>query len=151
METRKPTFKRNQWTVNESLSIFGSSFQHRAVFNTLGVVLLLLGIGSASLVYWAGHVRSERQSPRLGTSKVEGDWEDGTLPPEDSKRDSRDLELYYGKVGALVVRWWLRWEALEPSERLAIIIATVSTLAAFACFLLANRLPFEAPASILET
>jgi len=66
-----------------------------------------------------------------------GDWQDSTLSVEDSKIASRDIEMYYGKIGFLVIRlsdWWKR------PESKAIILATTSTLIAAGCFFAARRL-----------
>ena len=105
--------------------------------NSLGAVTLLLGLAAAGFIYWSGHARSARQSSNQATSSLEGGWHDTTLSREDSKRANRDIEMYYGKLGMLVVRLQ-DWFA-EPSS-LALIIATMSTLTALGCFLAANRL-----------
>ena len=109
--------------------------KRRTAFNTLGILVFVLGTGSAGLIYWNVHHRSAQQSNLQGTSAVDGSWQDGTLAVQDSKKSSRDLELYYGKAGMLAVR--LR-DWFEQPESLAIILATISTLAALAGFLLAD-------------
>jgi hypothetical protein len=105
------------------------------VFNALGVLVFVLGTGSAGLVYWHAPQSSASPPNGQGTSTVESGWQDGTLSPQDSKKSSRDLELYYGKAGMLTIR--LR-DWLGQPETLAIIIAAVSTLAAVGCFLVAD-------------
>ena len=104
--------------------------KHRTAFNTLGILIFLLGTGSAGLIHW-----NARQSKVQKTSAVQGTWQDGTLATQDSKKSSRDVEMYYGKAGMVAVR--LR-DWFEQPESLAIILATISTLAALACFLLAD-------------
>ena len=116
--------------VNDNAAIPGSSSRHRKLFNTLGVLIFVLGTGTAGLIYWNAH-----QSRARGSSAVDGSWQDGTLAPLDSKSSSRDIELYNGKVGVLAVR--LR-DWFEQPGSLAIILATSSTLAALACFLFAD-------------
>ena len=121
--------------MNNPAAIPSSSRKRRTAFNALGVLVLVLGTGSAGLIYW--HAQQSSATPPNGQaiSTVEGGWQDGTLAPQDSKKSSRDLELYYGKAGMLTIR--LR-DWLEQPETLAIIIATVSTLVAAGCFLVAD-------------
>jgi hypothetical protein len=121
--------------VKDQAGIPRSSSRRRTTFNTLGVLVFLLGTGSAGLIHWNVHHRSAQPSNVQGASAVDGSWQDGTLATQDSKKSSHDLELYYGKAGLLAVR--LR-DWFEQPESLAIILATISTLAALACFLLAD-------------
>jgi len=109
--------------------------KRRTAFNTLGILVFVLGTGSAALIHWNVHHRSAQPANVQGTSAVDGSWQDGTLATQDSKKSSRDVEMYYGRAGmlALQLRDWF-----EQPESLAIILATVSTLAALACFLLAD-------------
>ena len=105
---------------------------HRARLISLGIVILLLGLATAGLIHW----RAQHHSAQP-TSPPPGEWQDTSLSREDSKKSARDIEMYYGKIGLLVVR--LQDWFSEP-ESWVLIIATVSTLAAAACFLAANRL-----------
>jgi flagellar basal body-associated protein FliL len=114
-----------------------SSSKHRATLNTLGVVILILGLGVAGIIYWTGHTRSTRQSNNQATSSLDGSWHDTTLSREDSKRANRDIEMYYGRVGMLSVR--LQDWFTEPASQ-ALTIAIVATLTALALFLTAHRL-----------
>jgi hypothetical protein len=98
--------------------------------NTVGVIVLLVGIGSTIFVYRLGQNRS-------ATSTTNSDWQDSSLSVTDSKTSTRDIELYGGKVEVLMVKWL---ERLRRPESLAIIIATVSALIALGCFLVARRL-----------
>ena len=70
---------------------------------------------------------------------MEYENQDFTLSLEDSKKASRDMELYYGKFGLVVAKWsdWL--EELERPGPLAIMIAVLSTLVASGCFAAAHR------------
>ncbi len=116
-----------------------SSLKNRAeLLKTLGVVVLVLGVVSASIVYWSGQKRSASQSKNQETSVVDGGWKDSTLSSEDLKGSSRTIEMNYGKVAVLMVSWLHCWEQLEPHESLAIVIATISTLTAITCFILAE-------------
>lgn len=107
-----------------------SASRQAATLSTVGVIVLLIGFGSAALVYRLGQ-------SRLATSTTNSDWKDSTLSLTDSKTSTRDIELYGGKLEVLMVRW-LEW--LRCPESLAIIIATISALIALSCFLVARRL-----------
>ena len=115
--------------------------QRRAeLLKTIGVVILVLGIGSASVVYWNGQNSSASQSNHRETLNSQGGWSDSTLAPEDMKGSSRTIEMNFGKVPVLILNWLHRWKQLKPSESLAITIGMISILTALGCFLIANRL-----------
>ena len=119
----------------------GSSPKPGAALNRLGVVVLLLGLTSACLVFWIGQRRIAGQSKSGATTTAEGGWQDSTLSIKDSKKASHDVELYYGKLGFLVVKlsdWW------ERPESKAVILAAASTLIAAGCFFAARRLSPDA-------
>jgi hypothetical protein len=103
----------------------------------LGVVMLLTGVVSAGIAVWMEHDLSTKRSE---SSNADGGWKDDTLSPEDSKISSRQSEMLYGKVGALLAYCWRRCAELDSPEGFAIIFATISTLAALGCFVVANRL-----------
>ena len=107
------------------------TFRHAATLNTVGVIVLLVAIGSAVLVYRLGRNRP-------ATSTMNSDWRDSSLSPSDSKVATRDIELYGGKVEVLMVKW-LGW--LQRPEFPVIIIAALSALIALCCFLAARLLP----------
>ena len=117
--------------------------QNRAeLLKTLGVLVLVLGVVSSSIVYWSGQRRSASQLKNQETS-VAGGWKDSTLSSEDLKGSSRSIEMNYGKVAVLLVNWLHWWEQLKPHESLAIIIATISILTALSCFIVAKGWRFE--------
>lgn len=124
--------------VNDNDAIPGPWARRRVTLNRLGVVVLLLGMGGAILIDWSGQVRSRRQSGRQGSSAAAGAWQDSTLPAEDTKRFSRDIEMNYGELGVLIAKGQLWWANLPPADRWAILIATISSLAAIGCFLTAR-------------
>ena len=99
------------------------TFRHIVVFDIVGVIVLLIGIGSASLAY-------RRTQPVPADANTV--WQDSTLSLMDSKTSTRNIELYGGKVEVLMVKWqeWLR----RP-ESLTVLIITISTLIAAGCFL----------------
>ena len=118
-----------------------TSVQRRAeLLKTIGVVILVLGIGSASVVYWNGQNSSASQSNHRKTLNSQSGWSDSTLAPEDMKGSSRTIEMNFGKVAVLILNWLHRWKQLKPHESLAITIGMISILTALGCFLIANRL-----------
>jgi hypothetical protein len=130
--------------VTAKLPAASSSLKNRAeLIKTLGVIVLVVGVVSASIVYWSGQKRLAAQSNNRETSVVDSGWKDGTLSPEDLKGSSRPIEMNYGKVAVLVLSWLHWWEQLKPHESLALIIATISTLTALGCFIVAKVCRFE--------
>jgi hypothetical protein len=113
--------------------------RRRTAFNAIGAVVLLLGLSCATIVYFRGRDHSARQADDPGTYNAESGWTDDTLPLEDTKGSSRDLELNFGRVGALIVNGWRQLEGLQPFESSAAIIAAASLLTAFGCFFVAHR------------
>jgi hypothetical protein len=127
--------------VNAKMPMPSTSAQSRAeLLKTIGVVVLVLGIGSASVVYWSGQNSSASQSHHQEPLNAQGGWSDSTLALGDTKGASRTIEMNFGKVAVLIVNWLHRWEQLKPHQLLAITIATISILTALSCFLVANRL-----------
>ena len=90
--------------------------------NAIGVLVLLVGLISAVLLY-----RQEQPA----TQATPGGWQDTTLPLTDSKANTRDIEMYGGKLEVLMVQWldWLQ----RPAAR-AILVAVSATLIALGCF-----------------
>ncbi|HUK81232.1 MAG TPA: hypothetical protein VLZ12_01230 [Verrucomicrobiae bacterium] len=95
--------------------------------NLLGVTVMLIGMASALLLY-----RQDRPSNPNASSE----WRDSTLSLTDSKANTRNIELYGGKLQVLMVKWQT-WFRRRTSQ--AILIATISTAIGLACFLLARR------------
>ena len=109
--------------------------RRRAALNTIGVVVLLLGIACAGLVYWSGR----NQSAAHAKAPADGDWTDSSLSTEDSKASTRDVEEYYGQLGMFALRLEDWFADLGRPGPLAGLIAMVATLTALGCFLAANR------------
>jgi hypothetical protein len=128
----EPTRLLNSQTsaVNDNPPTPNLSATRRKASYAIGIVVLLLGLAIAAIVYRTGQSRSVPQS------NAAGDWRDSTLSTQDSKVSSRDVELYYGKVGMLVVK--LQDWSKRPESR-AVLIATISTLTSLACFRAAHR------------
>jgi hypothetical protein len=127
--------------VNDKLPIQSSNWRSRAeLLKTLGVAVLVLGFIAASILYWTGEKRLPAASHDSEMPELEHSWKDGTLSPEDLKGSSRTIEMNYGKVAVLLVNWMHRWGELKPHQLGAVIIATIATLIATCCFLIAKRL-----------
>jgi hypothetical protein len=127
--------------VNDKLPIQSSNHQSRAeLLKTVGVAVLVLGFIAASILYWTGEKGFPATSHEPETPELERSWKDGTLSPEDLKGSSRTIEMNYGKVAVLLVNWMHRWGELKPHQLLAVFIATMATLIATCCFLIAKRL-----------
>jgi hypothetical protein len=113
--------------VNDKTPDPDPSRKLRARLRQIGVVVLLLGIGSAGIVYWIG-IRSadSTEDPLLaGYSEAQ------------SRAESRQMGLLYGKSGVLIDD--LCDDLKRPGTQAAI-IAGVSALIAAGCFYLARPL-----------
>lgn len=103
----------------------------RSVLNWCGVVILLVGLGSAGLI-WRAQDRIERQDEAAQAANPAA-----PLSPLDSRKHVRDVEIYYGKAGVLEEEA----EELLHGKPLAKTIAVVSVITATGLFLVAARLP----------
>ena len=106
------------------------------MLKSVGVIVLVLGLGIASIVLVVGAGRAKT------TAGATGEWQDNSLSIEDSKAAAHDLEMYNGKMGMLAVKLS---DAFHQPESLAMIIAAGSTLIALGCFFVARHLPPPAP------
>jgi hypothetical protein len=103
----------------------------RTVLNWSGVVILMVGLGGSVLV-WRAQDRIERENEAAQIADPAA-----PLPPLDSRKHVRDVEIYYGKVGVLL-------EKADESfhgKSLAKTIAVVSVVTATGLFLVAVRVP----------
>ncbi len=109
--------------VNNPISNPDSHARRLRRLRTLGVLILLLGLGGAGVVYWTG------------------------TPPEDLsadpatarsyKTESRDIEINFGKMGLLMNDWQ---NDLKYPGTQAVIIVAASGLLASGCFFFAHLL-----------
>jgi hypothetical protein len=106
--------------------------------NTVGVIVLVLGLAAASIVL----VRGLGQSKDQAAASSPGGWQDNTLSIQDSKASSHEVEMYNGKLGLLTLKLS---NAFHQPESLALIIAAGSTLVALGCFFVSHRLPPDPP------
>ena len=113
----------NQFSVNVKTPSPDSSSRQCARLRIIGVIVLLLGIGSACIVYWIG-IRS-------------ADLSDDLSMVRDNIAASRQMGILYGKMGLLIED--LSDELKRPGTQ-AIIIAGAATLVALGCFYFARLL-----------
>ena len=103
----------------------------------IGILIILIGFGSAILIYQTADDDSDSV---LGYEIIDGVAY--PIRPEDSRAYIRNLELYGGKA-AVVVDAFSRWlVGLWHGKSLAFTIAGISIFIAFVFFFVANRLPF---------
>jgi flagellar basal body-associated protein FliL len=92
-----------------------------ARLRTIGLLILLLGLAAAAVVYWTG-------APPPS-------YADDPDTARAYKTESRNLEINFGKLGLLAND--LLTELQHPGAQ-ALLIATVSILAAAGCFYVAR-------------
>lgn len=97
------------------------------------MIILVAGLSSAASI-WLAQDRIDRQKRLEGASATE------PLSPEDSRRYTHDVELYYGETGMLVEKW-KRWFAeMTHGKGLADTIAAASLiLGSGVLYVTANR------------
>jgi hypothetical protein len=103
----------------------------RSLFRWSGMVILLVGLSSGVLI-WRVQDRLEQEYDAAQAANPAT-----PLPPLDSRRYRRDVEIQYGKIGVLIEEA----EELLHGKPLAKTIAVVSVLTATGLFLVAARLP----------
>jgi len=101
----------------------------QALLNLLGAAILLLGLGAAAFIDLNAKPPSQ------------DDAEDTALSPEDSRRNSHDMEMMGGKLVMLTDKGSQMWESLKSPEHVALTIAILSILIATGCFVVAARDP----------
>ena len=105
----------------------------RRGLNLAGVGILLVGLATAVLVW--RHSPSEQPSVLDPNSNPAA-----SLAPIDSAKQSRQIEIYYGKTGLLYERLCENAQVLFHGRPLARLTAITSLLVASACFLVARKI-----------
>jgi hypothetical protein len=111
-------------------------FPSRKLFNLLGVIILVIGLGSAASIY--------QRAGNTPYGALGYEFADGTIypiMPQDSKMYRHNLEVYGGKFNVIMDdfrRWFL---GLWHGKSLAFIIAGASLIIALGLFYTANYLP----------
>jgi hypothetical protein len=112
----------------------------------IGVIIMLVGLGSAILIYQSAGDDSESV---LGYEIINGSAY--PIRPEDSRTYRRDLGLYGGKAAVLTddfSRWFV---GLWHGKSLAFTVAGISIFISFAFFFAANRLPFILESDVVRS
>ena len=105
----------------------------RLIFRLLGLVILLAGYSGAALI-WRAQDRIDQEN--AGNQAAQ---DAAPLSPLDSRKDMRQLEVYYGKTG-LLMEGWMEWaEGLTHGKPLAKTIIVLSSAIAIGCFIAAGR------------
>ena len=103
----------------------------------IGVIIMLLGLGSAIVIYRSAGNDSDSV---LGYEIINGSAY--PIRPEDSRMYRRDLG-FYGGTAAVIGDDFSRWFAgLWHGKSLAFTIAGISIFISLGFFFVANRLPF---------
>jgi hypothetical protein len=113
----------------------GKIYQQRTFLNLLSIFILVLGLGSAALIY----VRAGNNPyGALGYEVIDGNIY--PVMPEDSKIYRHNLEVYGGKLNVMMDdfrRWFI---GLWQGKSLAFIIACTSIIISFGFYYAANYL-----------
>jgi hypothetical protein len=99
----------------------------------LGLLILVIGFGGAVFI-WRAQDHLDRQNGNGG----DADLAAAPLAPEDSRRATHEVEMYYGKTGLLMDKWTRWFEGLLHGKSLAKTLAALSVVAASGCFLSAR-------------
>ena len=103
-------------------------------------MLLVAGLTAAALV-WQHQDRIDRQNAALQAADRGAVNSADPLPPADSRKHIRQVEIYYGQLG-LVIEELSDWAGgLAHGKPLAKTIVVLSAAAAGGLFALAKRLP----------
>ena len=113
-------------TVNDEKTSPDSSSKKAARLRMIGIVVLVLGLGSAGMVYWLG-----TRSP---------DVVDDLSMLGFNKARTRQMGMLYGKMGPVIEGWF---DDLKQPGTQATIIVVVSTLIAAGCFYFARLLDHD--------
>jgi hypothetical protein len=110
-------------------------FPRRTRLNLLSAIILVVGLGSAALIY--------HRAPNLPYGALGYETVDGTIypiMPEDAKMYTHNLELYGGKLNVMLDdfrRWFV---GLWQGKSLAVILACTTIILSFGLFYAANYL-----------
>ncbi|HZL42703.1 MAG TPA: hypothetical protein VFD66_05435 [Verrucomicrobiae bacterium] len=108
--------------MDDGATLSTSTLRHRAQFRLAGIVVLVLGIGSACLLYW---IRTHN-----------GAWVDDPSLAGYSRPATQQMGVLYGKMGLMVSDFFNDFK--QPGVQ-AMSIAAASALAGFVCFFLAGN------------
>jgi hypothetical protein len=121
MKTVKGRWPNSEMPVDNPISNPDSHARRLKWLRTLGVLILLLGLGGAGAVYWTGTPPDDLSADPATARSY--------------KTESRDIEINFGKLGLLMIEWE---NDLKYPGTQAVIIIAVSGLAASGCFFFAH-------------
>jgi hypothetical protein len=106
--------------------------------NLISVIILLVGLGSAVLIY---RTAENDSNSVLGYEIIGG--QAYPIMPEDSKMYLHDLQLYSGKAGVLADEFRRWFVGLWYGKSLAFTVAYITLFISFVVFYVANHLLFR--------
>jgi flagellar basal body-associated protein FliL len=112
--------------ANDKTAGHHSSSRESARLRIIGVIMLVLGLGSAGVVYWLG-----TRSP---------DVMDDLSMVGYNKTQTRQMGMLYGKMGPVIEEWF---DDLKQPGTQAEIIVAISILIAAGCFYFARLLDHD--------
>lgn len=104
--------------------------------NLIGFIILLVGLGSAILIY---STSGNDSNGALGYVIIDG--QAYPISPEDSKMYRHDLELFGGKAVVLADQFSRWFAGLWHGKSLAFIVAFITIFMSIVVFYFANRPP----------
>jgi hypothetical protein len=110
------------------------------MLKVLGVIILVAGLSTAASIWLA--------QDRIDRLRTDGEADvNGPLSPEDSRRYTHEVEVYYGQTGLLMEKWRRWWEEWTQGKLLAEVIKVSSVILASGVFYMAGnrRCPKAAP------
>jgi hypothetical protein len=118
------------------MKLKSSSTQSR--LNLIGAIILLVGLGSAILIY----LIAENDLKKVLGYEVAGE---GVYPitPEDSRMYVHDMELFGGKAAVLANEFRNWFDGLWHGKSLAFTVACISIIISFGFFFVAKHIPFD--------
>ena len=115
----------------------------RPRLNLIGAIILLVGLGTAILIY-----RTAENDSRDVLGYEQGNGSVYPVKPEDSKKYLRDMELYGGKANVLVDEFRRWFVGLWHGESLAFTVGGITFLISFGIFYAANHVPSRSESDI---
>jgi hypothetical protein len=115
-----------KWTISDP----------QTYLNLISVIILLVGLGSAVLIY---RIAENDSNSVFGYEIIGG--QAYPIMPEDSKMYLRDLQLYSGKAGVLADEFRRWFVGLWYGKSLAFTVAYITLFISFVVFYAANHLP----------
>ena len=115
------------------------NFRPGIMLNIIGAIVLLVGLGSAFLVYRSAEIDL---STALGY-EVGYDGSVYPIMPDDSKTYLRSLELYNGKAGVMMDQFRRWFIGLWHGKKLAFTLAFMTIFISIGFFYVANTSPSQ--------